>query len=52
MKAVQIERHGQIQRDGTSYIVATSDELQRDELMIITQLANASEGLKAKASNL
>ena len=51
MKAAHLERHGQIRRDGISYIVATSDELQPDELMIITQLANASDGLKVKASN-
>ena len=52
MKAVTLKRHGQIQRDGKSYIVATSADLLTDELMIVTQLANASDGLKVKPSNL
>ena len=51
MKAVSLERHGQVKVGGRPFIVATSDQLQADELIVTTQLSNASDGLKIKPSN-
>ena len=51
MASVNIIRHGQTMLNGETYIVATSDDLQNGDQLIITQLANASEGLSVRIQN-
>ena len=51
MASAKITRHGQIMLNGETYIVATSEELQNGDQLIITQLANASEGLSVRTQN-
>ena len=51
LKAVTIERYGQLQLEGESYFVATSADLQRGDRLVITQLTNAIQGLKVQIWN-
>ncbi len=45
LKQVEIERYGQYHQGQESYIVATSGQLENGDLVLITQLSNAIEGL-------
>ncbi|MDE0309687.1 MAG: biotin/lipoyl-binding protein [Acidiferrobacterales bacterium] len=48
LKSVTIKRHGQVFRNGTSLVVATSDGLTDGDVLVTTQLTNAIDGLKVK----
>ncbi len=50
LKRIRIERLGQIVEDSQVRIVAASDELVNGDLVLITQLSNASDGLSVKVS--
>jgi len=51
LQQVEIERFGQIHLDQQTFIVATSDQLVDGDLILITQMTNASDGLKVKVAN-
>ena len=48
LKHVEINRFGQYHQAQESFIVATSDQLEDGDLVLITQLSNASDGLHVK----
>ena len=48
LKHVEINRFGQYHQAQDSFIVATSDQLEDGDLVLITQLSNASDGLYVK----
>ena len=48
LKSVTIKRHGQVVRNNKTYIVATSSDLETDDLLVTTQLNNAVDGLKVE----
>ena len=52
LKRVQITRHGQTMRGDVAMIVATSEQLADGDLVLITQLSNANDGLGVTVSNL
>ena len=48
LKSATIKRHGQLVRNNKTYIVATSSDLEADDLLVTTQLNNAVDGLKVE----
>ena len=48
LKSATIKRHGQVVRNNKTYIVATSSDLEADDLLVTTQLNNAVDGLKVE----
>lgn len=52
LERVEIKRYGQYHRNQESYIVATSDQLENGDLIVVTQLSNASEGLTVKVEGI
>ena len=48
LKQVEINRFGQYHQAKEIFIVATSDQLEDGDLVLITQLSNASDGLYVK----
>ena len=48
LKSATIKRHGQVVRNNKTYIVATSSDLETDDLLVTTQLNNAVDGLKVE----
>ncbi len=48
MKSVTIQRYGQVERNETQFIVASSAELQPKDQLIVTQLTNAVDGLSVE----
>ena len=51
MKGVLVERLGEVQTiDGTRRVIVRSDELEAGARVIVTQLPNASDGLKVQVA--
>ena len=48
LKSVTIRRHGQVFRDKTAFVVATSDQLFDGDLLVTSQLTNAVDGLRVQ----
>ena len=48
LKSATIKRHGQLVRNNKTYIVATSSDLEANDLLVTTQLNNAVDGLKVE----
>ncbi len=48
LQQVEIERYGKIQMGEENFLVATSDQLSNGDLILTTQLTNASTGLRVK----
>ncbi len=48
LRSVKIERHGQMNSEGEMRIVARSSEIADGDLLVITPLTNAADGLKVE----
>ncbi|KKN07691.1 hypothetical protein LCGC14_1064400 [marine sediment metagenome] len=46
LKAVSIERVGEVERDGRTFIIVRSDDLNTGDTVVTTQLPNAMTGLR------
>ncbi len=51
LQRIEIDRHGKIQQGEEIRVVATSDQLSDGDLVLVTQLSNASSGLVVTVSD-
>ncbi len=48
LKSALISRHGQFDMDGATYVIATSDQIRSDELIVTSRLADPVDGIKVQ----